>query len=95
MPDPTEHPADMTLRWGKNGEVTLKGCSTGWQCELPGGKRMDVVSVTAGSFTVFVNSARRMTYEHHGATSAQEAVDAVHGMMSGEHALLGLALGET
>ncbi len=30
-----------------------------------------------------------------GHASAQKAVDAVHGMMAGEHALLGLALGET
>ena len=42
-----------------------------------------------------LTTRRGVSYEHHGAATPQEAVDAIHGMMSGEHALLGLAVGES
>lgn len=90
-----ETPADITLRWGKNGEVTLKGSTSGWHGSLPGGKLLAVVDVPDGTFTAFASGHNPMSYQHHGAASAQKAADAVHGMMAGEHALLGLALGET
>ena len=95
MVEPTQPPADMKLRWGKNGEVTLKGTACGWHGRLPGGKLLAVVDVPDGTFTAFATGHSPMAYQHDKAGSAQEAVDAIHGMMSGEHALLGLALGET